>query len=239
MDTEATQRINPRRFTTCVEMRYAILGTEVRSENTAKTMAEASQALRKWLLSRPHVCRALDYGCGKLRYTPYVARRCVNLGLVDSHVQLERSQLINGCLTTVSDYARRRWPGCKIYAVERFWGGIRERYDFVLCANVLSSIPSGKVRARSLRAIRACLRPRGECLVVNQHVNSYFHEARRRPGAIAHLDGWILRSPRGACYFGILGRQKTIRILRSLGFVVVDAWVESQSTFVLVVSDPR
>ncbi len=220
-------------------MRYAILGTEIRSENAAKTMGEASQALTKWLLSRPRVSRALDYGCGKLRYTPYLARRCLALGLVDSHVQLERSQVINGRLTTVSHYARRRWPRCRVYAVERFWAGVRERYDFVLCANVLSAIPSRRVRARCLRTVQACLRPGGECLVVNQHANSYFREARRRPGAVAHLDGWILPSLRGACYHGILGRDKSIRILRSLGFMVLDAWVENQSTFVLVISDPR
>jgi Methyltransferase domain len=221
------------------KMRYRILGTEVRSENAAKPMGQPFQALVRWLASRSRVSAALDYGCGKLRYTPYLARSCLALGIVDSNVQLERPQLIDGRLTSVSRYARRRWPQCRVYVVEQFWAGVRERYDFVLCANVLSAIPSRRARSRSLRAIKACLPPGGECLVVNQHANSYFQEAKRRAGAVAHLDGWMLHSLRGACYYGILGRDKTVRILRSVGFAVLDAWVEKQSTFVLAAKGPR
>ncbi len=220
-------------------MRYRVLGTEIRSKNTAKTMAEASQALTHWLLARPRVSRALDFGCGKLRYTPYIARTSVALGIVDSQIQLERSQMIAGRLTSVSRYARRRWPRCRIHSVEQFWAGVQERYDFVLCANVLSAIPSRKARTRSLRAIQACLRPEGECLIVNQHSNSYFREARGRPEAIAHLDGRILPSIWGGCYYGILDRDKCTHILRSLGFMVLETWVEHQSTFVLVARGPR
>lgn len=170
---------------------------EIRSENAAKPIAQASNALVDWLLSRPRVRYGLDYGCGKLRYTPYVARRCFSLGLVDSSLQLERPQIIAGRRTTVKEYARRQWPSCRIYTVQEFWCGTGEHYDFVLCANVLSAIPSRRLRERSLRAIKACLRQKGECLVVNQYRNSDFQQARKRGEAIPHLDGWILASSRG------------------------------------------
>jgi len=215
-------------------MRYKIDCAEIRSENAAKTMAEASAFLVDWLRSKPRVNNSLDYGCGKLRYSKYLARRCLRLSLVDSKVQLERSQVINKQVTNVIRYAHKHWPTCRTYTVEQFWAGVEERYDFVLCANVLSAIPSRIIRARSLRAIKACLRPEGQCLVVNQHANSYFKEAPKRAGATPHLDGWLLPSGRGACYYGILSREKTIRILRAVGFKVLDAWVEGQSTFVLV-----
>ena len=207
---------------------------EIRSENAAKPMVQFSAAVVDWILSRPCVNRALDYGCGKLRYTPYLARRCRHLGLVDSAVQLHRSQLIAGNTTTIENYARRRWPSCRVYIVDEFWRGRPERYDLVLCANVLSAIPSRQLRTRSLRAIRSCLHQEGLCLVVNQHTNSYFRKACHRPQAIEHLDGWILKGSKGSTYYGLLNREKTIRILRSIGFRVVDAWVNGQSAFVLV-----
>ena len=150
-------------------MRYRVNGEEIRSENAAKPMAQASNALVDCILSRPCIDHALDYGCGKLRYTPYLARRCSHFGLVDSSLQLERLQMIAGRHTTVKKYAQTRWPSCRIYTAQEFWRGTDERYDFVLCANVLSAIPSRIIRSQSLRAIRACLRRTGECLVVNQY----------------------------------------------------------------------
>ncbi len=107
------------------------------------------------------------------------------------------------------------------------------RYDFVLCANVLSAIPSRQLQARSLRAIRASLSNQGECLFVNQHTNSYFRHARESLEATNHLDGWVLRSSRGASYYGILARDKILRILKANGFQVQKDWVDGQSTFVL------
>jgi hypothetical protein len=215
-------------------MRYKVKDKEIRSENAAKPMARASTALVNWIRSRPHVHRALDYGCGKLRYTPYVARRCLQLGLIDSPEQLNRSQIIAGRRTTVKDYARRRWPSCRIYTAQEFWRGTDHRYDFILCANVLSAIPSRNILKQSLRAIKASLRPKGECLVVNQYRNSHFQQARKRPEAINHLDGWILASSRGTSYYGIWDRARTVRILRAIGFRIIDAWIKGESTYVLV-----
>jgi SAM-dependent methyltransferase len=220
-------------------MRYKLNGVEIRTENTAKPMVRASKSLTDWILSRPQMPSALDYGCGKLRYTPYLARRCNKLGLVDSPIQLRRSQIIAGQTSTVERYASARWRSCKIYTVEEFWNVPRERFDLVLCANVLSAIPSRKLRARSLRAIKGCLKPGGACLVVNQHRNSYFGRARNRSEATDHLDGWILASAKSTTYYGILSCEKTKRILRAIGFRILEVWIDGESSFVLAGGAPK
>jgi Methyltransferase domain len=214
-------------------MRYRIRGLMIRSENAAKTPREASRPLADWLERNISVGAALDYGCGRLRYTPYLAQCCETLGLVDSLHQLDRETHMAGRATNVRTHAIRKWPGCRIYSVEQFWRGVCERYDFVLCANVLSAIPSRRIRSRSLRAIHRCLYRNGRILVVNQHTNSYFTEVRNNPNSVLHLDGWVLRSAKGPTYFGILGREKIIRLLRAHGFHVQDAWIEGQSNYVL------
>lgn len=82
----------------------------------------------------------------------------------------------------------KSWPRCRIYSLDEFWSGIKERYDFVLCANVLSVIPSRRIRSRSLLAILACLTPTGTVFLVNQHTNSYFTEASASPYSVKYLE---------------------------------------------------
>jgi hypothetical protein len=212
---------------------YNAKGMLVKSENAAKPMADAAGPLVEWLRGRPVMESALDYGCGKLRYTPYVAARSRYLGLVDSSEQLDRVQRIDGVETTVRQYAKEKWPGCRIYELTEFWKGVSHTYDFILCANVLSAIPCPKVRARSLRSLRRGLTPRGTVLVVNQHTNSYFKEASSRPEAIAHLDGWLLPSRGGASYYGILTKDKVVELLKRHGFVIAQTWIDGQSNYVL------
>lgn len=199
-------------------------------------MKDAAGPLIKWLKQRPYTVSALDYGCGKLRYTPHVAARSKELGIADSTVQLDRIQRLGGRTTSVQQYARKRWPACRIYDLTQFWQGISHFYDFILCSNVLSAIPSPKIRAMSLRSLHASLSPNGTLLVTNQHTNSYFGEARQSPNAFDHLDGWVLRSRNGsaAAYYGILNKDSTIKMLVQFGFSIIEAWIEGQSNYVLV-----
>jgi hypothetical protein len=214
-------------------MRYKVKGVEIRSENAAKPTSDTAAPLVAWLRKHDHVDAALDYGCGKLRYTKYVAMLCNSLGLVDSNIQLTRTQHIDGHVTTVTEYAKMKWPKCKTYKIEEFWRGIYLSYDFILCANVLSVIPSRSPRKKSILAIRAALSHEGEILVVNQHTNSYFTKVKSRPSTQTHLDGWIAHSRAGASYYGILNRDKVIRLLKQNGFSIKDAWIEGQSNYVL------
>jgi hypothetical protein len=194
-------------------MRYKVGNLEIRSENAAKPMSDAAAPLVDWIAQHDHVKAALDYWCGKMRYT---------------------KQRINGIVTTIQEYAKSKWPTCRIYKVEEFWGDIHESYNLILCANVLSVIPCARTRAKSLRSIHTALAMDGELLVVNQHTNSYFTDIRRKPSTRRHLDGWIAQSRKGATYYGILNKDSVIRLLIRYGFRVKDSWIEGQSNYVLV-----
>jgi 2-polyprenyl-3-methyl-5-hydroxy-6-metoxy-1,4-benzoquinol methylase len=214
-------------------MRYVVRDLEIRSENAAKPIEDAAAPLVRWLNERSHVNAALDYGCGKLRYTKYIAMKCKSLGIVDSHIQLNRIQQLDGQISSVKQYVKMEWPKCKIYEIEDFWNGDNRSYDFILCANVLSAIPSAKVRAKSLRAINKALSSDGELLVVNQHTNSYFSKMKSMPNVKNYLDGWITQSKGSASYFGILNKALVISLLKRYGFSIKDSWIEGQSNYVL------
>lgn len=77
-------------------MHYRIRKLTVRSENAAKTHQEASHPLANWLLHNVRSGAVLDYGCGRLRYTPYLAPGCDTLGLADSVIQLDRITSMGG-----------------------------------------------------------------------------------------------------------------------------------------------
>ena len=214
-------------------MRYRIKGTDIRSENAAKPATDAAAYLVDWLRKRERTDSALDYGCGKLRYTQHLAHRSKHIGIVDSEVQLRRIQRIGGEQTSVVEYARKQWPSHTLQYLTDFWKKSSRCYDFVLCANVLSAIPCSRTRAKSLRAIHAALKQEGDVLFVNQHTNSYFTEVQKRPSTRAHLDGWLAESGSGASYYGILNRESVMKLVSRFGFSVEEAWISGQSNYVL------
>jgi SAM-dependent methyltransferase len=212
---------------------YSIKGITIKTENAAKSSKQGSRYLINWLLQHEHVTDVLDYGCGKLRYTTYLHHISNSLTIVDSDCQLDRTQIIGDVKTSVREYAQNHWPGCTIYDLEQFWNGIQERFEFILCANVLSAIPSAKARAKSLRAIHSVLKRKGQLLVVNQHTNSYFTQMQNDPRSMQYFDGWISQSHNGGAYYGLLNKDKVIALLTRFGFEIIDAWIEDQSNYVL------
>lgn len=214
-------------------MRYKTRNKEIRSENAAKPASQPAKAVVDWIQQQDIVRNALDLGCGKLRYAKYLAGKCEHLSLVDSKVQIERLQIIANSRTTVKDYASGKWPHAIVYAVEEFWDKVKRKYDLVLCANVISAIPSRKVRAATLKNVLRILTKRGRILVVNQYVNSYFKTMMISGKATPHLDGYILISQRGNYYYGLLSETKMSKILLGCGFGVIDHWSVGQSAFVL------
>jgi hypothetical protein len=214
-------------------MRYKIKGIEIRSENAAKPACDAAVPLVSWLHNRKHTPSALDFGCGKLRYTHHLAKKSTRIGIVDSEVQLTRIQRIAGKQTSVAEYAKKKWPSCRIHRLEEFWMNSSYSYNFILCANVLSAIPCAKARARSLRSIHTALHKNGQVLFINQHTNSYFTEVQKKTTTRLHLDGWIAQSRNGVSYYGILNKDSVIRLISRYDFTVERAWVEGQSNYVL------
>ncbi len=213
-------------------MRYRVKGVEIRTENTAKPVCQAARSVLRWIEGHPPVEAALDYGCGKLRYAKALASRCSRLTLVDSRVQLERTQMINGCRTSVREYVDAHLPEARTLSADDFTKD-RETYDTVICANVLSAIPCARKRSQVLRAILRALKQEGECLFVTQYRNSYFSKVSASPDAIPHLDGWILKTARGAFYYGVLPLTRLQPLLRRHGFNVLRSWINGQRASVL------
>ena len=214
-------------------MHYRFKGVEIHSENAAKPATDAAAYLVDWLRRRRRTYSALDYGCGKLRYTRHLACRSEHIGVVDSEVQLRRTQRIFGQQTSIAKYVKCRWPFHTLQHLEDFWTKSLRFYDFVLCANVLSAIPCPKARARSLRAIYAAVRRDGRVLFVNQHTNSYFTEVRKRPSTWPHLDGWVTTSSAGSFYYGVLNRYDTAALVSRFGFFAEETWINGQANYVL------
>jgi SAM-dependent methyltransferase len=213
-------------------MRYKVGPLEIRSENAAKPLSQAAQPLVKWLRRLKPVGLALDYGCGKLRYSGHLAKKCRRLTLVDSRIQLDRVQMVAGCRTTVREFSTRKWPNCKVLSVDEFdapWS----TYDFILCANVLSAIPDKSMLSEVLGHLRRGLKPRGLCLFVTQYRNSDFRKMAASKNARPHLYGWVLVTKRGTFYYGVLDLARVKDLIKREGFLVTESWIEGESAYVL------
>ena len=214
-------------------MRYRIRGQIIASELAAKSPSQASAYLQAFLRGHKHVARAADYGCGKLRYVPALVEMAASLTLVDSSIQLDRKQTIEGHQTTVREFAKHKWPTIRIETISEFEDNSSPKFDFVLCANVLSAVPSKKARSKALAAIRRRLKTSGTLLIVNQHTNSHFSQVARRKNTIKYLDGWLVPRNEAAFYFGIIDTKKTSHILKTEGYNVLEQWIEGQSNYAI------
>jgi SAM-dependent methyltransferase len=212
-------------------VRYRVGKLEVRSENAAKPGSQASAPLVDWLEKRDRFGRVLDYGCGKLRYARVLAENCRSLTLVDSAVQLDREQIIFGERTTVRRYAEK-WRHTSVISVEDF-PHRKLSFDFVLCSNVLSAIPSRDARDAALELIRTKLSRNGRALFVVQFRNSFYRDLRKRKAVSRYLDGYLYRTPRGTFYYGIIPPDKLEKLVRAARFKVERSWIEGESALVL------
>jgi hypothetical protein len=213
-------------------VRYRVGEDEIRSENTAKPVSQAAAPLVDWLRSRGSLRRALDYGCGKLRYACTLAENSKFLTLVDSAYQLNRTQVIDGGRTNVRAYARKHWQHVRVLDVGDFEDD-NARFDFALCANVLSAIPSKSVRCHALGLIRSKLAGDGRALFAVQFRNSFYRDLAQRCDVVPHLDGYVLRTLRGTFYYGLIPPDKLQRIVHAAGFRIENTWISGESAFVL------
>jgi 2-polyprenyl-3-methyl-5-hydroxy-6-metoxy-1,4-benzoquinol methylase len=214
-------------------MRYRICSLVIPSEITAKPPSRASSYVLQLIRDIGHVRNVLDYGCGKLRYAKVLASISDSLTLVDSERQLDRVACIAGAETTVRTLAARLFPEARIQSIAQFQRENRPRFDFALCANVLSAIPSLRARMDALASVRCRLKRRGTLLLINQHSNSFYSATGQRGDAIRHLDGWIIPRGETASYYGLINRAKAKAILESAGFKIMEHWIAGQSNYAL------
>jgi hypothetical protein len=216
-------------------MHYRIRGKLIASELAAKPPSQASNYLVAWLKEHDPVISAVDYGCGKLRYASALNHVAQSLTVVDSPIQLDRPQIIDGVETTVRRLAKKRFPQMRIETVSEFEMNTRPKFDFALCSNVLSAIPNKTARSRALVAIKRRLKVSGALLVVNQHTNSSFTGFARRDDTVRHLDGWMIQKNESGFYYGILDMKKTREILEAEGFQIIEHWIAGQSNYALAI----
>ncbi|EGB9092105.1 class I SAM-dependent methyltransferase [Escherichia coli] len=173
---------------------------------------------------------ALDFGCGKLRYSEQLVNKFETVTFLDSRRQLERVQIIRGVQTTIPDYVINNYKNAKIVSYENI-DKITNHYDFILCANVLSAIPCESTIHKVLSAIRELLKSDGEALIVNQYKSSYFKRYER---GIKHLHGYIYQNSRNAFYYGLLDVDTVSKICSDNNLEIIKSWSKAGSSYVVV-----
>jgi 2-polyprenyl-3-methyl-5-hydroxy-6-metoxy-1,4-benzoquinol methylase len=213
-------------------MHYTVRGLEIRSENAAKPASSASHWMLDWIQRQPRGARGLDLGCGKLRYTVPLARRISSVTAVDSVVQLNRRQTLFGKVRTVKDYISASLPNVRARSIDdRSWR--RQRYQIILCSNVLSAIPCRVTRRRIVRAAYKCLAPGGKFLLTTQYRNSHFDSWRHNHRAKRYLDGYLVKNDRGVSFYGLLDSNALNRLCTLCGFEVHDSGHEREIAYVV------
>ena len=214
-------------------MHYKVAGLVVKTENAAKPASQACRWVLRWIddLSKESV--ALDYGCGKFRYTIPLAKRVSKVYAVDSEVQVKRLQLVDGERTTLKQYAQTRLPKVEVYEVdERGWR--RKKYDRILLANVLSTIPVIRRRVDMLSMLRDLLRQDGQLLACTQFRNSYFKTYETNPRAHQRRGGWLVQlGSDSASYYAIVPLKRLERLCFQAKLRVVHAYVRGESAYVV------
>jgi hypothetical protein len=214
-------------------MRYKLddLTLEVRSENAAKPTGFRSRFVLDWLTKFGKVGLAVDYGCGRLRYSLPLCSVADRVIAVDSREQLDRFQTINGVRTTIRRYLQRRR---KLTALEiSDFEKSKCRADLIICINVLSAIPNEEDRVAVVSNVARHLRRSGKCLFAVQHRNSDFNRVRRIGRAKAYKDGYLIDMGGWSSFYGLLNRQYIVKLLEQVGLVTDSAFIEGQSTYVV------
>ncbi|ENN8462580.1 methyltransferase domain-containing protein [Escherichia coli] len=211
-------------------MNYKINGINIRSENAAKPHTTPSNYLCKQIESTNKNGNALDFGCGKLRYSEQLVNKFETVTFLDSRRQLERVQIIRGVQTTIPDYVINNYKNANIVSYENI-DKITNHYDFILCANVLSAIPCESTIHKVLSAIRELLKSDGEALIVNQYKSSYF---KRYESGIKHLHGYIYQNSRNAFYYGLLDVDTVSKICSDNNLEIIKSWSKAGSSYVVV-----
>ncbi|CQN58098.1 class I SAM-dependent methyltransferase [Salmonella enterica subsp. enterica serovar Typhimurium] len=174
--------------------------------------------------------RALDFGCGKLRYSEQLVNKFEAVTFLDSRKQLERVQIIRGVQTTIPEYVANNYKNANVVPFESI-DKITSLYDFILCANVLSAIPCKSTIYKIISAIRELLKSDGEAMIVNQYKSSYF---KKYESGIKHLHGYIYQNSRNASYYGLLDENTVSEICLDNKLAIIKSWSKAGSSYVVV-----
>jgi SAM-dependent methyltransferase len=212
-------------------VRYKFKGVELKTENAAKPYRQRSRWLVNQISQISPNAMALDYRCGKFRYTIPLSRRVRHVCAVDCSSQIEREQQIANRRTNLREYARKYLKNVSVREIDSD-GWRRQRFDFILCANVLSVIPHKSDRLKVLRDLRRVLKRNGQLLASTQFRNTYFRQWQEDPNATWVRDGWFVNGVRGASFYAIIPPKKLSQLCRAAGLVVSRMGSKGETGFV-------
>lgn len=204
-------------------------GVVIKTENAAKPESQSSAYLNSLLAELSPVSSAFDYGCGKLRYCSQILDKTDTLAIVDSEIQLARTQTIRGRKCSISellDGSNR----INVYTELEFQH-LRKQFNRGFCINVLSIVPFLSTRRQILGTIYNHLKPHSDCLFVVQYRNSDFTRMSSLPNARPWRDGFILESLRGFSFYGLIGPDQLRKMTEKAGFKCRDLRLNEGSAY--------
>jgi 2-polyprenyl-3-methyl-5-hydroxy-6-metoxy-1,4-benzoquinol methylase len=214
-------------------MHYVINDCLVKSENAALSSRQASAQVIQYIENLSAGINILDYGCGKCRYSRQLNNKSKSLVLIDSEIQINRKQIICGVLTTVKDYANTYLVNTNVCSLENSQE-LNLKFDFILCTNVLSAIPSTEDRIFMLNNVKRFLDRDGKALITVQYYNSYFNTYSKNPKAAEYNDGWIIPKGNDFTYYGIIKPQILIGYCESAGLNIKHKYLKDGSIYLTV-----
>jgi hypothetical protein len=213
-------------------MRYTCNGLTIFAEDAAKPASQSSSYVVELLNRIGPFRHGLDYGCGRLRYATHLYHLTRTLTVVDSTVQLDRTQLLFGTRTTVREHVHKFWRATRALDTDEFANDSR-LYDFSLCSNVLSSVPDCSDRINMLCRIGLRLARNGKLLVTSQYTNSYFCDKMRDEGTMKYNDGFLLGKAERASFYGLIPLPKLESYTVAAGLSICQSWRHNQSAYVI------
>ena len=214
-------------------MRYVINDCLIKTENAALSSHQTNAQVLKYIEILSTDINILDFGCGKCRYSRQLNSKSKNLVLLDSEIQISREQIICDVMTTVKDFAKTHLSNTSVYALENA-KDIDCKFDFILCSNVLSAIPSTEDRISSLNHIKELLDKKGKALITVQYYNSYFNTYSKNPKTIEYNDGWLIPKGNDYTYYGIIKPLVLIEYCKKVGFIISDKYSNDGSIYLTV-----
>ena len=194
-----------------LKMHYLVNNIVVKSENAALSTKQTNKIVLKYIDNLPDNIKILDYGCGKCRYSLELQKKACHLTLLDSQVQISRTQTIHSDKTTVELFANKNMKNTSVYSIEKF-DFTKQQFDFILCSNVLSAIPDKKERKILLDNIHDILLDNGTALITIQYRNSYFSTYNNREGVQKYEDGWLIKRNNSYSFYGIIYPEQLIEM---------------------------
>jgi 2-polyprenyl-3-methyl-5-hydroxy-6-metoxy-1,4-benzoquinol methylase len=204
----------------------------IKSENAALSTRQVNKNVILKIQNLQYNVDALDYGCGKLRYTIPLSKKVKKVNAVDSKEQISRKQTINGTISTVKDYVNVLGNVFAYDLDTRDWA--LDKYDFILCTNVLSAIPFTDTRINVLKLIKTLLKPGGEAFLTVQYRNSYFSNYKNREKSLPFNDGWVLFRNNSTSFYGLISPEKLKEICCVAGLSIVNMKLDDGSAFFTV-----